>query len=108
MLQFQALRYRRFQHGFHPLNLHRRTRCWLSALTNLLQGLRLWRPMRLSRCGSSSMRYLLRYAYSSSVPSTLLYRRKLKFKAKSESGSSHLSFKRLVLGAFSVGLGSRV
>lgn len=46
------------------------TRCWFSALTNFCHGLRLCLPTRPSRCGSSSMPYLFRYEYRSSVPST--------------------------------------
>ena len=47
------------------------TRCVFSAVMNLVHGFFEWRPMRASRCGSSSIWYLARYAYRSSVPSTL-------------------------------------
>mmetsp|Transcript_2849 Transcript_2849/g.8331 ORF Transcript_2849/g.8331 Transcript_2849/m.8331 type:complete len:212 (+) Transcript_2849:92-727(+) len=47
------------------------TRWLFSDVTNLLHCLRLWRPTRVSSCGSSSMPYLARYVYSPSVPSTL-------------------------------------
>ena len=49
-------------------------RCWFSAVTYLFHGLRECRPMSVSKFGSSSMRYLFKYAYNSSVPSTLAMR----------------------------------
>ena len=41
---------------------------------------------------------------ASIVEKTLMYRRKLKLKAKFECGLSYFSFKRLVPGGFNVGL----
>jgi len=40
----------------------------------------------------------------STTPAPFMYRRKSKFKAKFESGTSYYCFKRLVPGAFKVGL----